>query len=299
MHSFPVPPRQVLIGDAAAFVGTTPRAIRHYHQLGLLPERERGTDGRRRYGYDEIIRLLWIRRMADAGIALDDIRDAFDGPAPGDSDGEDEMAGVLARLEGTLAAQEAELQRRRTSVQRMRALGSRLGLLDGLVSGRLEGAPAGSLRQDDLDVLLVTERIFGPIGAAVQAGRFVALAADPALRAESDRIDLAEEALDDTVSVDDPRVAQVAAERHAFETELMRVIEGSGQPAEDDALFDAWDELHPPEDADAAPRTAPAEASRVRSAAEVIRSMPYDFSPARLRCMELAVQLGASAAPTP
>jgi DNA-binding transcriptional MerR regulator len=306
MHPFPAPPRQVLIGDAAAFVGITPRAIRHYHQVGLLPERERGGDGRRRYGYEEIIRLLWIRRMADAGIALDDIRDAFDGAAPGgaapggaapaDADGEDGIAGVLARLEGALAAQEAELQRQRASVQRMRTLGSRLGLLDGLVSGRLEGAPQGSLRQDDLDVLLVTERIFGPLGAAVQAGRFLALAADPGLRAESDRVDAAEEALDDTVAVDDPRVAQVASERHAFETALMRVIEESGQLEEDDALFDAWDELHLPDDADPAPRPEPTAGPRVRSAADVIRSMPYDFSPARLRCMELAVLLGASAA---
>lgn len=299
MHPFPTPPREVLIGDAAAFVGITPRAIRHYHQVGLLPERERGSDGRRRYGYAEIIRLLWTRRMADAGIALDDIRDAFAGAAPSGADGEDEIAGVLARLEDTLAAQEAELQRRLASVQRMRTLGSRLGLLDDLVSNRLEGAPEGSLRQDDLDVLLVTERIFGPLGAVMQAGRFLALALDPALRAESDRVDAAEEALDDTVAVDDPRVAQVAAERHAFETALMRVIEESGQLEEDDAIFNAWDELHPPEGADAAPDPHPAEGSRVRSAAEIIRSMPYDFSPARLRSMELAVQLGAAAAPAP
>jgi DNA-binding transcriptional MerR regulator len=297
MRSFQAPPRQVLIGDAAAFVGITPRAIRHYHQVGLLPERERGGDGRRRYGYEEIVRLLWIRRMVDAGITLDDIRDAFEGAALGDADGEDEIAGVLGRLEDTLATQEAELRRKRASVQRMQTLGSRLGLLDGIVSGRLEGAPEGSLRQDDLDVLLVTERIFGPLGAAVQAGRFLALAADPALRAESDRIDAAEAALDDTVAVDDPRVAQVAVERHAFETALMRIIEESGQVEKDDALFDAWEELHPLEDADAAPGPNPAEGSRVRSAAEIIRSMPYNFSPARLRCIGLAVQLGAPKAP--
>ena len=295
MRPFPTPPRQVMIGDAAAFVGVTPRTIRHYHQVSLLPERERGDDGRRRYGYTEIIRLLWIRRMADAGIALDDIRDAFVGAAPSASHDEDEIAGVLARLEDTLTAQEAELQSKRASVQRMRNLGSRLGLLDDLVSNRLEGAPEGSLRQDDLDTLLVTERIFGPLGAAVQASRFSALAADPALRAESDRVDAAEEALDDTVAVDDPRVAHVAAERHTFEAALMRVIEESGQPAEDDALFDAWDELHPPEDANAAPEPTPAGGSRVMSAAETIRKMPYDLSPARLRCMELAVQLGAAA----
>jgi len=299
MQPFPVPPRQVLIGDAAAFVGITPRAIRHYHQVGLLPERERGGDGRRRYGHAEIIRLLWIRRMADAGIALDDIRDAFAGAAPGGAHSEDEVALVLARLEDTLAAQEAELQRKRASVQHMQTLGSRLGLLDDLVSGRLEAAPAGSLRQDDLDSLLVTERMFGPLGAVMQAGRFLTLALHPGLRAEADRVDAAEEALDDTVAVDDPRVAQVAAERHAFETALMRVVEESGQLEEDDAIFDAWDELYPPDDADAAPGPDPAEGARIRSAAETIRSMPYDISPARLRCMELAVQLGASAAPAP
>ena len=296
MHPFPTPPRQVPIGDAAAFVGITPRAIRHYHQIGLLPERERGSDGRRRYGYAEIIRLLWIRRMADAGIALEDIRDAFDGAAPSGADGEDEVASVLARLEDTLAAQEAELQRKRASVQRMRTLGSRLGLLDDLVSNRLADAPDGSLRDDDLDVLLVTERIFGPLGAVMQAGRFLALALDPALRAESDRVDAAEEALDDTVAVDDPRVARVAAERHAFEIEMMRVIEESGQLEEDDAIFNAWDELHPPGGADAAPDPTPAKGSRPRSAGDIVRSMPYDFSPARLRSMELAEQLGAASA---
>ena len=295
MRAFPTPPREVMIGDAAAFVGITPRAIRHYHQIGLLPERERGGDGRRRYGHAEIIRLLWIRRIADAGVALDDLRDAFDGATPNGIDGEDEIARVLARLEDTLATQEAELQRKRASVQRMRALGSRLGLLDDLVSNRLAGAPEGSVRQDDLDVLLVTERIFGPLGAVMQAGRFLALALDPKLRAEADRVDAAEEALDDTVAVDDPRVAQVAAERHAFETELMRIIEDSGQLEEDDAIFATWDQLHPPEDA----LPDPAAGSRARSAAEIIRSMPYDFSPARLRSMELAVQLGAAEALAP
>ena len=297
MHPFPTPPREVLIGDAAAFVGITPRTIRHYHQVGLLPERERESDGRRRYGYGEIIRLLWIRRMAEAGIALDDIRDAFAGAAPAGADSEDEVAGVLAHLEDTLAAQAAELQKKLASVQRMRTLGSRLGLLDDIVSRRLEVAPEGTLRQDDLDALLVTERIFGPLGAVAQAGRFLTLALHPELRAEADRVDAAEEALDDTISVDDPRVSRVAAERHAFEATLMRVIEESGQLEEDDAIFDAWDELHPREDADASPD--PARGSRVTSAAATIRSMPYDFSPARLRSMELAVRLGATAETAP
>ncbi|WP_439693154.1 MerR family DNA-binding transcriptional regulator [Curtobacterium sp. SP.BCo] len=306
MHSFQIPPRLVLIGDAAAFVGTTPRAIRHYHQIGLLPERERGSDGRRRYGSEEIIRLLWIRRMADAGIALDDIRAAFADVTPvaaaphegatSDEAVTPESAGipdVLARLEATLAAQEAELQRKRVAVHRMRSLGRRRGLLDGLVSDRLANAPEHAIRQDDLDVLLVTERIFGPLGAAIQAGRFVALALHPELRAESDRLDAAEEALDDTVAVDDPLVATLAAERHAFESALMRVVEESGQLEEDEAIAAEWDAMHP-SDAGVPDRSS-GSASRATIAAQTIRTMPYDFSAARIRCMEIAVQLGASA----
>ncbi|MFC9860069.1 MULTISPECIES: MerR family transcriptional regulator [unclassified Streptomyces] len=307
-----VPPRQVKIGDAAAFVGTTPRAIRHYHEIGLLPEPVRGGDDRRRYGYEDMIRLLWIRRAADAGIALDDIRDAFadaDTASAGadskDGDGDDGIASILERLEETLVAQEAELRRQRTAVQRMRTEGSRMGLLSDFVTSRLKSLPEGSLRQTDLDSLLVTERIFGPLGAAVQASRFIALATHPDLREDSDRIDAAEEALDDTIAVDDPRVARVAAERHAFEKALHAVIEDSGLAESDDALFDSWDALHP------ATATATATADKggdeagqsagkgegTMSAFKATGKMPYDFSPARLRCMELAGELPAHELP--
>lgn len=296
-------PRQVKIGDAAAFVGTTPRAIRHYHEIGLLPEPERGTDDRRRYGYDDMIRLLWIRRMAEAGIALDDIRAAFADPGPAGADSADsadgdhradgdhsdpEVAAILERLERTLIAQEVELQRQRRAVQRMRAAGSRRGLLSDLVTTRLASVPEGSLRQADLDTLLVTERIFGPLGAAIQAGRFVALAAHPDLQAESDRVDAAEEALDDTVDVDDPRVAQVAAARHAFERALDAVIEESGQAAEEEAVLDSWEASHP-DGADDGPPSRSGHGSM--SAVDAIGKMPYDFSPARLRCIELVAQM--------
>lgn len=297
MHPSFVPPRQVKIGDAAAFVGTTPRAIRHYHEIGLLPEPERGGDDRRRYGYEDMIRLLWIRKMADAGIALDDIRDAFaDTPPAGDDDGDGEIAGILDRLEETLVAQEAELRRQRTAVRRMRSEGSRMGLLSDFVTSRLTSLPEGSLRQADLDNLLVMERIFGPLGAAVNATRYIALATHPELREESDRVDAAEETLDDTVAVDDPRVAQVAAERHAFEKALEAVIENSDLAEKDDALFDAWDALHPPtadEGADETGHSAHREPGSM-SAWEATKKMPYDWSPARLRCIELTAELAMS-----
>jgi len=290
MHPSFIPPRQVKIGDAAAFVGTTPRAIRHYHEIGLLPEPVRGSDDRRRYGYEDMIRLLWIRRMADAGIALDDIRGAFADTVPAGAGSDHGLAGILERLEGSLLAQEEELHRQRAAVQRMRTRGSRMGLLSDFVSSRLENLPEGSLRQADLDNLLVVERTFGPLGAAVNASRYIALATHPGLREESDRLEAAEEALDDTVSVDDPRVAQVAAERHAFERALHSVLEESGLNDADDALFDAWDALHP-ETAEGEGTTTGAQ--EYSGLVEAIATMPYDWSPARLRCMELAEELAA------
>lgn len=143
MHSSFIPPRQVTIGDAASFGGTTPRVIRRYHEIGLLSEPERGSDDRRRYGHDEIVRLLWIRKIVDAGIALDDIRDAFPDTAPARADSDHGVAG--------------------------RTRDSRMGLLADFVTSRLENLPEGSLRLADLDSLLVMERIFGPLSAAVNA----------------------------------------------------------------------------------------------------------------------------------
>src|SRR5687768_17086050 len=194
----PAVPRRVKIGDAAAFAGTTPRAIRHYHAIGLLAEPERGSDDRRRYGYDDMIRLLWIRRMADAGISLDDIRAGFEG-ATG-------IEQSLARLEESLVSKAAAIEAQRAAVHRLREVGSPLGLLSPLVSGRLRDLPPGALRLADLDTLLVTERILGSLGAAVQADRFIVLAIHPELRAEEDRLAEAEAALDDTMSPDDPRI---------------------------------------------------------------------------------------------
>jgi DNA-binding transcriptional MerR regulator len=253
-------PRHITIDDAAAFAGTTAQRIRELHEIGLLPEPGRG--GGRRYGYEHVLRLLWIGRMTDAGIAAEDIRRAFAGTAATDRD---------------------------TAVAP-----GRMGLLSDFVTARLEGLPEGSLRQADLDNLLIIEHIFGPLGAAVNAGRYIAVATHPGLREESDRVDAAEEALDDTVSVDDPRVAQVAAERHAFEQALHAVIEDSGLAQADDALFDAWDALHP-ETADDGEDSG--EGPDAMSTFEAAETMPYDFSPARVRSMELAEQLAAPEAP--
>jgi DNA-binding transcriptional MerR regulator len=62
------------IGQLAAYAGVTVRAVRHYHQIGLLPEPERDASGYRRYGATAVVSLIKIRTLADAGVPLSQIQ---------------------------------------------------------------------------------------------------------------------------------------------------------------------------------------------------------------------------------
>lgn len=58
------------IGQLASAAGVTVRAVRHYHQLGLLPEPARDHSGYRRYDAAAVVALVRIRILADAGVPL-------------------------------------------------------------------------------------------------------------------------------------------------------------------------------------------------------------------------------------
>ena len=55
------------IGELARLAGVTPRAIRHYHHTGLLPEPTRSANGYRTYGVRALSRLVQIRRLSALG----------------------------------------------------------------------------------------------------------------------------------------------------------------------------------------------------------------------------------------
>ncbi|WP_406071268.1 MerR family DNA-binding transcriptional regulator [Micromonospora sp. NBC_01638] len=61
------------IGQLAAYAGVTVRAVRHYHQIGLLPEPERDASRYRRYGATAVVSLIKIRTLANAGVPLSQI----------------------------------------------------------------------------------------------------------------------------------------------------------------------------------------------------------------------------------
>jgi DNA-binding transcriptional MerR regulator len=70
------------IGQLAAYAGVTVRAVRHYHQIGLLPEPERDVSGYRRYGATAVVSLIKIRTLASAGVPLSQIGQMLEAGAP-------------------------------------------------------------------------------------------------------------------------------------------------------------------------------------------------------------------------
>ncbi|WP_157963541.1 MerR family transcriptional regulator [Actinocorallia populi] len=104
-------------GELARTAGVTVRALRHYHQVGVLDEPPRTHNGYRRYGVRDLIRVLRIKRMAALGIPLDRMRPLLDDPG---HDG----AALLDRLDAELAAEIDRLSERRRHIARIRAEGA-------------------------------------------------------------------------------------------------------------------------------------------------------------------------------
>lgn len=65
---------KLTIGAAARWVGVTPKTLRHYEAVGLLPPAPRGSNGYRRYGTDDLNRLGFIRRAKKLGLSLEEVR---------------------------------------------------------------------------------------------------------------------------------------------------------------------------------------------------------------------------------
>lgn len=106
------------IGQLADYVGVTIRAVRHYHQRGLLPEPDRDASGYRRYDADAVISLIRIKALADAGVPLARIRELLAaGPA--------EFTRAVAEIDKAMAARIRELQAQRHRIAQLVA-GDRL-----------------------------------------------------------------------------------------------------------------------------------------------------------------------------
>lgn len=93
----------------AELAGTSLRTVRHYHDVGLLPEPERGSNNYKHYGVPHLVRLLQIKRLTDLGFSLPQIAEM------GDATEHPEAA--LRALDKELAATIERLQRARVELQ--------------------------------------------------------------------------------------------------------------------------------------------------------------------------------------
>jgi DNA-binding transcriptional MerR regulator len=107
------PPQPTLlgIGEAAARLGTSERALRYYQQLGLITPSGRTPGGIRRYSEDDLERVSRIRELQELlGFNLEEIRSILEN--------EDRLQAVRAEYR----SETTDANRRRELVQESLAL---------------------------------------------------------------------------------------------------------------------------------------------------------------------------------
>jgi DNA-binding transcriptional MerR regulator len=110
------------IGQLASYAGVTIRAVRHYHQVGLLPEPERNASGYRMYDAEAVVRLIKIRTLAEAGVPLARVQELLDADAKA-------FAAGTAQIDRELRAQIRGLQQHRRRIAQL-ASGASLAVPD-------------------------------------------------------------------------------------------------------------------------------------------------------------------------
>ena len=108
------------VKELAQIAGTTPRAVRHYHHLGLL-EVPPTVRGRREYGVEHVARLLRIRWLADGGLSLTQVAEMLASDTIG-TDQDSRREAVLRDLRatrGTIEAQQRSLAEQASRVDEL------------------------------------------------------------------------------------------------------------------------------------------------------------------------------------
>ncbi|MBY8874272.1 MerR family transcriptional regulator [Micromonospora sp. PLK6-60] len=100
------------IGRLASYAGVTIRAVRHYHQVGLLREPERDASGYRSYDAAAVVRLIRIRTLAEAGVPLARVRELLDADP-------ETFAAATTEIDRQLRTQIRTLQEHRRRIARL------------------------------------------------------------------------------------------------------------------------------------------------------------------------------------
>ncbi|MCW3818496.1 MerR family transcriptional regulator [Micromonospora sp. DR5-3] len=165
------------IGQLADYAGVTIKAVRVYHDRGLLPEPPRDSSGYRRYGAKHAIQLVKIRTLVEAGVPLARIKELL-GAGP------ERFAAALDEIDRNLQKRAEEIRRTRQRIAQLHS-GDRL-FVSAEVTGYLERlrqigvSERTVLLERDLWILLQS---VAPEQAAAWIADKLAAIADPEFRA--------------------------------------------------------------------------------------------------------------------
>ncbi|WP_433801099.1 MerR family transcriptional regulator [Actinomycetospora sp. CA-084318] len=174
--------------ELAELAGTSLRSVRHYHEVGLLPEPERRSNGYKQYGVAHLVRLLRIKRLADLGFSLPQIADL--------GDGDEHPAQALRALDEDLAAQVERLQGLRAELAEILE-----HELPTDLPSDLAAVTTGTLSENDRNLVTVMGRTLGAEGRQVYADLVRGEDTDPALTEAFEALDVdADEATRDRLA---------------------------------------------------------------------------------------------------
>ena len=156
----------MLSSELAGLAGVTVRALRHYHQIGLLPEPPRTSGDYRQYDVGHLVRVLRITRLTALGVPLSALPEVLDDATVAEE--------LLDQLDRQAAAEIERLTARRASIDVLRNTGAPLDLPPELSAG--PAAPSPGVPEDmvryERDQLILIAHLLGEKGAAVLAALF-------------------------------------------------------------------------------------------------------------------------------
>jgi DNA-binding transcriptional MerR regulator len=165
------------IGQLAGYAGVTIKAVRHYHERGLLDEPPRDASGYRRYTADHAINLVKIKTLAEAGVPLARIKELLAADAS-------QFAAAIAEIDRDLRRKAAAIERSRERIAGL-AAGDRLFVSEevgDLLEQLQELGVSQRAVQMERDIWILLQS-FSPKEAAIWIADKLDAIADPEFRA--------------------------------------------------------------------------------------------------------------------
>ncbi len=190
----------ITIGRLAEYAGVTIRAVRHYHQVGLLEEPPRDSSGYRRYTARHAIDLIKIKTLSEAGVPLARIKELMAAE-------EEHLAVAIDEIDRNLQARIEELTETRKRIRNL-AGGGRM-FLPGEVADFLDrltalGVSARSV-ETERDLWILARQV-----SPEEADRWVKEKSDALSDVEFQQIYLDTDRAQDWAP-DDPRLDELAS----------------------------------------------------------------------------------------